>query len=1061
MRISRICFLSVLPVIVLLTGCFLSSESSNGGIPDNTVPSMSSAMASPADDGTGAAINGSINATFSEEMNSATINTTTFTLKQGATTVPCSVTYVGTTATLHPISNLAATTVYTATITTGARDLAGNALASDVTWNFTTGSDGDSTPPTLSSTVSAMYAPADFDAGVALNGSITATFSEGMNPATINTTTFTLKTGITSVSCAVKYAGTVATLTPTYNLIANTTYTATITTGAMDLAGNAFAVNTSWNFTTGTSLDSTVPTVSSTIPANAATAVAVNGNITATFSEGMDPSTITTATFTLKQGSTPVPCEVTYLGFIATLNPTSDLAANTIYTAMITTVARDLSNNAMTVVKTWSFTTGSAADSTAPTVSSTIPANAATAVAVNGNITATFSEGMDPTTITTTTFTLKQGSTPVTCEVTYLGIIATLNPTGDLAANSMFSATITVRAKDLAGNALTVAKTWNFTTGSAADNIAPTVSSTSPTNAATAVAVNGNITATFSEGMDPATITTATFTLKQGTTPVTCEVTYLGYIATLAPISDLAFNTTYTATISTLAKDLAHNALAAAKTWNFTTGIAPDNTAPTVSSTSPANAAIAVAVNGNITATFSEGMDPATITTTTFTLMQGITPVTCEVTYHGYIATLTPAGDLSFNTPYTATISTAAKDQAHNALAVAKTWSFTTGAAPDNTAPTVSSTSPTNAATSVAVNGNVTATFSEGMDPSTITTTTFTLLQGTTPVTCEVTYHGYIATLTPAGDLAFNTPYTATISTAAKDQAHNALAVKKTWSFTTGAAPDNTAPTVSSTSPANAAIAVAVNGNITATFSEGMDPSTITTATFILKQGTTPVTCEVTYTGTTATLNPASDLAFNTIYTAEISTAAKDQAHNALAVKKTWSFTTGAAPDNTAPTVSSTSPANAAIAVAVNGNITATFSEGMDPSTITTATFTLKQGSTLVTCEVTYTGTTATLNPASDLAFNTTYTAEITTAAKDQAHNALAVKKTWSFTTGAAPDNTAPTVSSTSPANAATAVAVNGNITATFSEGMDPSTITTATFTLKQGTTPVTCEVTY
>ncbi|MDD5686923.1 MAG: ice-binding family protein [Elusimicrobia bacterium] len=104
-----------------------------------------------------------------------------------------------------------------------------------------------------------------------------------------------------------------------------------------------------------------------------------------------------------------------------------------------------------------------------------------------------------------------------------------------------------------------------------ADTTAPTVSSTIAANAATGVAVNANITATFSEVMEHETITTATFTLMKGTTVVSGAVTYMGTTATLDPTSNLVSSTTYTATISIGAKDLASNALAAAYTWTFTT----------------------------------------------------------------------------------------------------------------------------------------------------------------------------------------------------------------------------------------------------------------------------------------------------------------------------------------------------------------------------------------------------------------------------------------------------------------------------------------------------------
>jgi len=99
--------------------------------------------------------------------------------------------------------------------------------------------------------------------------------------------------------------------------------------------------------------------------------------------------------------------------------------------------------------------------------------------------------------------------------------------------------------------------------------------------------------------------------------------------------------------------------------------------------------------------------------------------------------------------------------------------------------------------------------------------------------------------------------------------------------------------------------------------------------------------------------------------------------------------------DTTPPTVSSTSPSDGAQDVAINTSITATFSETMTASTITTATFTVAG----VTGTVTYSGTTATFTPSSNLAYSTTYTAAITTGVKDAAGNAMASNNTWSFKT--------------------------------------------------------------
>jgi hypothetical protein len=105
-------------------------------------------------------------------------------------------------------------------------------------------------------------------------------------------------------------------------------------------------------------------------------------------------------------------------------------------------------------------------DTTAPTVSSTTP-SLTSAVATNANITIRFNEGMDGTSITATSFTLAQGSTNIPGAVSYEGNVATLNPTANLAANTMYTATMTTAAKDSAGNALAVNKTWTFTTRTA------------------------------------------------------------------------------------------------------------------------------------------------------------------------------------------------------------------------------------------------------------------------------------------------------------------------------------------------------------------------------------------------------------------------------------------------------------------------------------------------------------------------------------------------------------------------------------------------------------------
>ena len=422
---------------------------------------------------------------------------------------------------------------------------------------------------------------------------------------------------------------------------------------------------------------------------------------------------------------------------------------------------------------------------------------------------------------------------------------------------------------------------------------------------------------------------------------------------------------------------------------------------PIVVSTTPVNAATGINISTRVDATFNEAMNPSTINALTFTLTNGITPIAGVISYTGVTASFQPTKNLTPNTTYIATITSGVKDPAGNAMINNYVWSFTTGAGPDVTAPVVTSTDPLNAATGVPFNKKISATFSEAMD-SLSTTTSFTIANtttGGTSVTGMVTYSGTTAVFTPLFDLSPNTTYTATITTGAKDLAGNALAGNYVWSFTTGSSADLTPPTVISTVPTNGATGVAFNTKVSATFSEVMDPSSINATTFTLKQGTTSIAGVVTYSGVTATFSPAANLAPNTLYTATITTGAKDLAGNALASNYVWSFTTGSASDVTPPTVISTDPANGATGVVLDKKITATFSEAMDPLTINTLTFTLKQGTTSVSGTVNYSGTTATFSPTSNLTGNTTYTATITTGAKDLAGNALVNNYVWSFTT--------------------------------------------------------------
>lgn len=586
-------------------------------------------------------------------------------------------------------------------------------------------------------------------------------------------------------------------------------------------------------------------------------------------------------------------------------------------------------------------------------------------------------------------------------------------------------------------------------------SVPPVATAIAPIPGATGIPVNQVLTASFSEAMNPVTVTTSTFTLAGPTGAVAGVVTYsaTGSIATFTPSANLAYNTLYTATISTGAANTLGIPLSSNYIWTFTT-ITP---APTVLSTVPANKATGVSIAQVLSATFSEAMTATTINSTTFTLVGPSGPVTplagTGVAYNAttFVATFTPSTPLAYSTLYTATITTGAQSLAGTGLATNYTWSFTTPAPPL----TVVSTVPVNGATGVPINQALAATFNGALKCTTLTSpaTNFIVTgPGTTSVAGAVTCSGSVATFTPNTNLAYSTLYTATLTTGVTNTAGAVLPANYVWSFITLPAP--TPPTVIATVPANLAVNVPVNQAILATFSEAMTATTINTSTFTLTgPGTTAVTGTVTYdpSGSVATFTPATSLAINTLYTATITTGVTDLSGTAMANPYVWTFTTAAASNNISPTVISTIPLNAATNVPLNQLVSATFSKSMNPATINSTNFTLQAASGVnVAGLVAYAavGNTLVFTPAANLLPSTLYTATITTGVTDLAGDPLASAYTWKFTTGTTLNTVQPEIVSTSPANAATNVPLNQAVSATFTEAMNPLTISTSTFTL-------------
>jgi phosphodiesterase/alkaline phosphatase D-like protein len=223
----------------------------------------------------------------------------------------------------------------------------------------------------------------------------------------------------------------------------------------------------------------------------------------------------------------------------------------------------------------------------------------------------------------------------------------------------------------------------------AGGDVAPFVVWQLPASSGTDVLLGANLTAKFNQVLDPATVSGATFLLQDAShNPVAAGVSYDAgsRTAVLTPSAPLGYSTTYTATLvggSSGIKDPAGSALAADVSWSFTTQ-GQDLTAPTMTSRSPLPGATGMALSTTVTATFSEALDPATVSTGTFELRnatEALVTATVTLSSAGQVATLAPTAALAYATTYTATLKGGAggiEDLAGNPLAADATWSFTT-----------------------------------------------------------------------------------------------------------------------------------------------------------------------------------------------------------------------------------------------------------------------------------------------------------------------------------------------------------------------------------------------
>jgi methionine-rich copper-binding protein CopC len=733
------------------------------------------------------------------------------------------------------------------------------------------------------------------------------------------------------------------------------------TDGTMYFKGNSEPTCAAGQYAVVIGPHDAAPSVSSTLPVKDAEHIAVNRNIDITFSEAVN---VTASSFTLEcPPGTSKSFSVSGSGTKSiTLDPTSDLPEGTSCT--VTAIANNISDTDAADPPdhpasntSFSFTTDSA-----PTVTSTTPADTAKDIDPSGNLTVTFSE---PVNASASSFTLECPSgTSKSFSVSGSGTSTiTLNPDADLPGTTVCTVTVLASGiSDVDGgdppDNLAANHVFSFTTVDAA----PSVKSTSPTGASDHVAVDENITIDFSE---PVTASTSSFSLECPTgTPRSFSVNGSpGSTITLDPTADLPEGTT--CDVQVVATNISDtdtvdppDHMAANHNFSFTT-----DSHPSVLSTTPDDGASDVEPGANVTVEFDEPVD---VNATSFTLLCDGNAQPFTVSGSG---TKTITLDTTSDLPGTAscTVSTVANSISDSDGGDPPdhpnqntSFSFTTV----DGAPSVTSTTPTDTADHLAVDTNIDIAFSE---PVTATADSFTLECPTgSAVPFSVSGSGTDSiTLTPTADLPEGTTCDVQVianqisDTDVVDPPDH-MAANHNFSFAT-----DSHPSVLSITPADDASDIDPGANVTVEFDEPVD---VGTGSFTLEcpsGNAQPFT--VSGSGTkTITLDPDSDLPGTsscsvTALAANISDTDGGDPPDHPNQNESSTFTT----HDDAPTVTHTSPADGDLDVPRTTNIDVTFSE---PVTATADSFTLEcPTGTPKSFALSGSGTSYTLDPDADL----------------------------------------------------------------------------------------------
>lgn len=716
-------------------------------------------------------------------------------------------------------------------------------------------------------------------------------FSEEMVNGTV---TWTIDPPI-SVGSGWSESNSALTLTPSPPLAECTAYTVTITAGT-DVDGNNLnnTLNTDNNpFSFGTQCIN--PTITATDPPQGMMDVPLNATVIVDFSEQMNTTSVSWTIVPAIASTGAWSIGDTRL----TISHVADFPQCTMHTVNVS--GKDLAGLPLlpgAAPNPFEFHTVC----TTPFIVTTVPAHLATGVSGSADVVVTFSEPMQPLTVTwtstpATTFTSAWSGGDTVLTLSHVVpwpdcTIVTMNITGgkDLDGNDLFPGQHEFHAQN----------PWKF----AVTCLSPFIVVTIPPDGATGVGQFDNITVQFSEPMNNATVT---FSINPSI-PLTPSWNPQNQFLTLSHV--LPFSCGPNVVTITGGQDVDGNGLVPGFVPNPWT-LSPTCPDPFITMTNPTDGVAGVSLTADIVVTFSEAMNTTTV------VFDIVPPIATTGVWSGgnTILTLSHAAPFNQSTEYAAAI-TAGRDLDGNGLVpgpAPNPWRFTTV----GLNPFIVTTDPVDGATNVGVSSNVIVTFSEAMNPGSVTAT---------PSPGILLSHSWsvgdtVLTLSHILPFAECTVYTFTI--AGNDTQGDPLVagpVPNPFDFTTACL----APFIIATSPFDGAVNIALNAPIVVDFSEPMDTATVSAVLV-------PPAGALTYTWSngnqTVTITHSTDFIECTNYQVTVSGADPDGSTLIGGpVPNPWTFSTFCA----LPFIVSTVPADGATNVAATQLVIVTFSRAMN-----------------------------------------------------------------------------------------------------------------------------------